>query len=185
MFTPRKRKIPVMRNKEAPVKPVARQAMVGYNHATLPHIQEDVLGTVDDDTLSTLEVTQPAQLSSKEKWFKFAWLRRMPLKKKLLIFIPVGLVLIGGGVTAWALTRKKPAPVVVKAPEPVAEKIVEPPKPTNEASKLTGVQITPELNKRGITAIMIENSIDARPQSGLQMLELSSKLSPKAVLLAF
>lgn len=41
------------------------------------------------------------------------------------------------------------------------------PKITTVASPLTGVQVTPELSKRPVTAIMIENSLDARPQSGL------------------
>ncbi len=40
-------------------------------------------------------------------------------------------------------------------------------KPKEVTSKLTGVVISPELNNRPVTAIMIENSPDARPQSGL------------------
>lgn len=43
----------------------------------------------------------------------------------------------------------------------------EKPKPTTVASPLTGVQVQPELAQRPVTAIMIENSTDARPQSGL------------------
>ena len=43
----------------------------------------------------------------------------------------------------------------------------EPPKPTTEASRLTGVVIPIETNKRPVTSIQIENSPDARPQSGL------------------
>jgi hypothetical protein len=42
-----------------------------------------------------------------------------------------------------------------------------PAKPTTEPSRLTGAEVTPELNKRAVTAVMIENSPDARPQSGL------------------
>ncbi|OGL37085.1 hypothetical protein A3A68_00780 [Candidatus Saccharibacteria bacterium RIFCSPLOWO2_01_FULL_48_13] len=42
-----------------------------------------------------------------------------------------------------------------------------PPKPTTVASPLTGVQVAPELAQRPVTGIMIENSKDARPQSGL------------------
>jgi len=40
-------------------------------------------------------------------------------------------------------------------------------KPTTEASKLTGVQVDPAVNQRPTTAVMIENSTAARPQSGL------------------
>ena len=43
----------------------------------------------------------------------------------------------------------------------------EKPKPTTAASPLTGVQVEPELAQRTVTAIMIENSLDARPQSGI------------------
>jgi hypothetical protein len=42
------------------------------------------------------------------------------------------------------------------------------PKPTTVASPLSGVQVSPDLAKRPVTGIMIENSPDARPQSGLQ-----------------
>lgn len=40
-------------------------------------------------------------------------------------------------------------------------------KPTTVASPLTGVQVAPDLAKRPVTAIMIENSPDSRPQSGI------------------
>ncbi len=43
----------------------------------------------------------------------------------------------------------------------------EKPKPTTIASPLTGVQVQPELAQRPVTALMIENSPAARPQSGL------------------
>jgi hypothetical protein len=41
------------------------------------------------------------------------------------------------------------------------------PKPTTVASKLTGLQVDPAVNQRPVTGVMIENSLDARPQSGL------------------
>lgn len=40
-------------------------------------------------------------------------------------------------------------------------------KPITVASPLTGLQVAPDLAQRPVTAIMIENSPDARPQSGL------------------
>ena len=67
---------------------------------------------------------------------------------------------------AFVMLRKKPAP-----PAPVAmeePKPQEPPKPVTEPSRLTGVEVSPELNKRPVTGVMIENSPDARPQSGLK-----------------
>ena len=53
------------------------------------------------------------------------------------------------------------APQARAVPKPKA-----PPKPVTEASRLTGVQVDPALNKRPVTGIMIENSPDARPQRG-------------------
>ena len=41
------------------------------------------------------------------------------------------------------------------------------PKITTVASKLTGLQVDPSVNQRPVTGVMIENSPDARPQSGL------------------
>ncbi len=93
------------------------------------------------------------------------WFKNLSGKKQIAVIVAIILIIGGaGGGTAWALLHKakKPAPVAkVEPPKP------EPPKPTTEASRLTGVQISPELNKRPVTAIMIENSPDARPQSGL------------------
>ncbi|MCP5939883.1 DUF3048 domain-containing protein, partial [Klebsiella pneumoniae] len=41
------------------------------------------------------------------------------------------------------------------------------PKPTTVANTLTGLQVAPDVNQRPVTGVMIENSTDARPQSGL------------------
>ncbi len=81
--------------------------------------------------------------------------------------VAAAVLLLGGGAFGISkLLADEPAPT----PEPVAEvaKVEEPPKPTTEASKLTGVQVSPELNARSVTAVMIENSVDARPQAGLK-----------------
>jgi len=62
----------------------------------------------------------------------------------------------------WFFTRStKPVakPVVAAKTVPV--------KPLTVASTLTGLQVDPSINKLPITAVMIENSTDARPQSGL------------------
>jgi hypothetical protein len=60
-------------------------------------------------------------------------------------------------------TKSAPVPVVsIIKQEPKPE-----PKPTTVASLLSGLQVDPSVNQRPITGIMIENSMDARPQSGL------------------
>lgn len=81
----------------------------------------------------------------------------------VLLFIVAG---ASGG--AYELLHKKPAAPTAKAPVVEKKPAAPPPKPTTEPSRLTGVQIPLELNKRHITSIQIENSPDARPQSGLQ-----------------
>lgn len=93
------------------------------------------------------------------------WFKNLSKKGKI-IFAIVLLLIIATGTAATLFALRKPAkPVPVAKVEPPAP--VAPPPPTTEASKLTGVQVKIELNKRPVTAIMIENSPDARPQSGL------------------
>ncbi len=91
-------------------------------------------------------------------------IRRRATKRELL-FISLGLliVLCGGAASYVVLHNYKPtvakivAPIVHPKPKP----------PTTVASTLTGLQVDPSINKRPVTAVMIENSPDARPQSGL------------------
>jgi len=75
----------------------------------------------------------------------------------------VFILLVGICLLAWMSTQPKADPttyVVPAAKKKVAAKIYSP---------LTGLQVTDEAaTKRQVTAIMIENSTDARPQSGLK-----------------
>ena len=91
------------------------------------------------------------------------WFLGLTKQQKIITVIITILVLggIAGGIV-MALSSDKPlAPTAKKASK---AKVL---KPTTEPSMLTGVQVKPELNKRGVTGIMIENSVFARPQSGL------------------
>lgn len=89
------------------------------------------------------------------------------LNKKQRIFAGIfsGIVLILIAVGIIALTNKKPSP----APAVEAPKAIEiiPPK-TTEPSRLTGLEVPVEFNKRTVTGVQIENSPEARPQSGLK-----------------
>lgn len=92
------------------------------------------------------------------------WFRR---HKKLAIILGIVLVLlIGGGVaTALILTQKKP---VVVAPAKVVKPVAKP-APIKYYSPLTGEEVADQAaTTQAVTAIMIENSPDARPQSGLK-----------------
>ncbi len=100
-----------------------------------------------------------SKLHPKHLWLYF---KHVKLKKwQWALVITALVILIAGGVFAgvWIyrhLTKTQPQAAVVATT-----------KPTTEPSRLTGLPVSPELNKRPITGVMIENSPDARPQSGL------------------
>lgn len=90
------------------------------------------------------------------------WVKAHP--RKAYVIAGAALVLIAGGVI-FATSGEKPATVnktpSKPAPAPVAQ--------VKHYSPLTGVQVADEAaTKMATTAIMIENSPDARPQSGLK-----------------
>lgn len=94
-----------------------------------------------------------------------AWLKyeHKDLSKKqwvILISVLVALVAVG---TASALYLYRHLSYVEPLPYIQSTKH----KPRKVPSPLTGVEVMPKLAKRPITGIMIENSPDARPQSGL------------------
>ena len=99
----------------------------------------------------------------KKRSFK-EWLKGLSTSKKIMLTAAAALVVSGGIIGAYYLffAESAPIPTVVKKEEPKEE-----PKPTTVASNLTGVQVDPSVNERPVIAVMIENSTDSRPQSGL------------------
>ncbi len=95
---------------------------------------------------------------------RFRWFRR---HKKLVIIVSIVLALAIGGIVAAAVyyanqPKDTPAPTVKKEPKPE-------PKPVKYYSPLTGAEVASEaITKQAVTGIMIENSPDARPQSGIK-----------------
>jgi Protein of unknown function (DUF3048) N-terminal domain/Protein of unknown function (DUF3048) C-terminal domain len=88
-------------------------------------------------------------------------------KKQRILFGVIALVivlLLGGGV--YALTKDDQAPTTQTPTS--KKKAATATKPTTEPSRLTGLPVDPEVNKRPVTSIQIENSPSARPQSGLK-----------------
>jgi len=98
------------------------------------------------------------QINEKEPKKFIHWIKH---HKKAVLISVITILIIGAG-AAMAFGVFKPQATVVK----IIKK--QPPKPTTIASPLSGVQVSPELAKRPITAVVIENHTDARPQSGLQ-----------------
>jgi hypothetical protein len=89
--------------------------------------------------------------------------------KRLSIGLIIGTVLVAaGGVTAALFLL--PKPTVTAAPANVTQKNTTPAPATKKYySPLTGVEVPDQAaTKRQVTAIMIENSIFARPQSGIK-----------------
>ena len=95
---------------------------------------------------------------------KLWWKARSKKQKILLVLLALLLAaaLSYGGYALFIKQEPTAAVVVVK------EEKKEPPKPTTEASQLTGIQVPIGSNQTPVTGIMIENSPDARPQSGLK-----------------
>ena len=95
-----------------------------------------------------------------------AWVRAHPARTYAIA--GAGLVL-AGGLTAMAILWQQPEP----APAPVVKKTVKPTPPPKYYSPLTGELVkTQAATTKPATAIMIENSPDARPQSGLKNAEV-------------
>lgn len=93
------------------------------------------------------------------------WKLRMPhTKKEWIITVVALLVLVGGSVAAYFVWFKDtPKPAAVKIEKSTSKPPAEP-----LTSKLTGMPIDDKaINDRPVTAIMIENSPTARPQSGI------------------
>jgi len=164
------------------VRPVKRptqslRASIDARNQTTPTPADPTFQTPDEVAASD-DIEQPATLveqvntelpadASKPKQPPTSWKTKLKLSwppgKKEWIVLGVALLLIGGGLT-WALTHHtKPVvrAVAVKA-KPKA-----PPQPTTVPSNLTGLPVNPAVNEGPITGVMIENSLAARPQSGL------------------
>lgn len=76
------------------------------------------------------------------------------------------IVLVCGSVTGFILIKTNQHPTVAaEKPAHIVHKAA--PKPTTVPSTLTGLPVDPSINQRPVTAVMVENSLQARPQSGL------------------
>lgn len=85
------------------------------------------------------------------------------IKREHLLLIVALLVLVVAGATSLGILHfYKPAVTAVVLQ---TKKYVAP--PTTVASTLTGLPVSPSVNNQPVTAVMVENSTFARPQSGL------------------
>lgn len=96
-------------------------------------------------------------------WSKLPW---PPTRKQSIIYGVVVLLLVFGVGAGWTMTHRRT--IVAEKPKTIVKKKVVKPAPPPLYSTLTGLPITdPAINALPVTAVMIENSVEARPQSGL------------------
>lgn len=152
---------PVKRQaKSVPVNPIDTTAPKIKTPDTESFITPEQMASLDDidTTITTPAATE--KLSLRQKIAK-SWKSN---RREWLI--SAGVIVIGGAIIATVLTRIESKPVVSAVkPAPKIVKVV--PKPKTVASSLSGLQVDPTLNARPVTGVMVENSPDARPQSGL------------------
>jgi len=85
-------------------------------------------------------------------------------KKQWIIAIIIMALLLGGaGYAVYYFILREETPVVQTQPEPEPE-----PEPEPIYSKLSGREVASAINERPVYAVQIENSPEARPQSGLR-----------------
>lgn len=102
------------------------------------------------------------QTKKPSKWARIReWIKTH--RTRCIIGLGVFLVIVAGGVAYWLLSQPMNVQVVSFKPKP------KPTPPPTYYSPLTGdIVKTEAATKQAVTAIMIENSPDARPQSGVK-----------------
>ncbi len=108
----------------------------------------------------------PIVMPTKRRSFK-EWFSGLSKKKKIFLWVLVGLIVLGLAAASYFVFLHK-TPAVTPVVTTQKQQAKEPPKPTTEPSKLTGLQVDPSVNQRPVTGVMIENSEFARPQSSLE-----------------
>ena len=151
--------------------PKKHHAKIQNSPKPLPIIRDEVDIEIRPSAIEKLEVPKPEisydamketpkpkAASSKSHWYSLHW----PFRKKEWIIIIF--VLLLGGLGAFLLLYGKGNDGNIKTAKIKVSVYV---KPKTVASRLSGVQVSPALAALPVTAVMIENSDAARPQSGL------------------
>jgi hypothetical protein len=127
---------------------------------------EEMLGEPPDNFVPTDPTDEKSRRGT--AWFNRLrkWWGRLSKKKRALLIIASLLILgLGSGTAAYFVVHNKnPKATAIAAPKKVVKKA---PVDTRVPSTLSGLLVDPSVNQRPVTGVMIENSTDARPQSGL------------------
>jgi len=116
------------------------------------------------DELTNDDTSEPTPPPKKKRRSLKAWLKSRTKKQWILIIVIIIVVLGGASAGAYALfhkSAKTPTAAVKTKSVPMIKT------PTTVPSTLTGLPVPPSANQGPVTAVMIENTDDARPQSGL------------------
>lgn len=125
--------------------------------------KENNLKSTDPTPSSVKPTKKPMLLLAAPKKVHW-WLKNLTKKQKIAALAAAVVVIGSVGFAMASVLRQEPKVAYVPI---IEEKEPEPPKPTTVPSRMTGVQIAPELNDLPTTGVMIENSPDARPQAGI------------------
>lgn len=118
---------------------------------------------IDNDAPSDSETVQPQEPTDSAAPKTPTPKKHRLSKRQRVLLVIAAVLLVGGSVASYVLLhRSSPAPTAATVHRPAAK-----PKPKTVASSLTGRQVDPSVNQRPVIGIMIENSVEARPQSGL------------------
>lgn len=113
----------------------------------------------NENEVETTSVNNPSQVKSRTGFFSARWTLS---KKWTVVVATLSVLLIGGAATFAYLSQPRGQGGVSKN-----AKVTYVPKDTRVPNTLTGRLVDPAINQRPVTGVMIENSQDARPQSGL------------------
>jgi hypothetical protein len=144
---------------------------------TLPETFQTPEEVAADDTLVPQEATELAVTTELEHnpstqtptaahqgRRKFTW---PPTKKQAFIIALVAVLILGVG-SAAALLHHSPKKIsAAEAPKASAPRKTVAALPTTVPATLTGLPVAASINTMPVTGVMIENTTDARPQSGL------------------
>src|SRR6185436_7988674 len=149
-----------------------QEGQVNLRH-DVPHLKSDTEPTfrppeeiaADESKLHNENPENKMPKSTRKKrgiWHK-RWHTSSPKGwKQWSVFGSLGLLIISGIVAGWWFTIK-PDTNLIDRSKPLEKVAYVPPPPPTVASKLSGLQVDAAVNLRPVTAVMIENSQEARP----------------------
>lgn len=134
-----------------------------------PAVPTKLTNDTDTKTSDPTDLTLDREKQPEPENRPFEKPKKKPAKKKHIIILLFVLGVVVAGSAGWVVSQrlldKNEQTGEVETSVATEKKVEE--VPLIVPSPMTGRDVPPELAARGATAVMIENSFDARPQSGL------------------